>query len=73
MAKEPSEKEIQETVNAAGRLAAFLRDEWDTGSTLLDVLDLAAQANVGITKDTQVASAAYLWVLALDDEDGGHE
>ena len=70
MAKEPSEKEIQETVNAAGRFAAFLRDEWGAGSTLLDVLDLAAQANVGLTNNARVASAAYLWVLALDDEDG---
>ena len=69
MAKDPSEKEIQDAVNSAGRLAACLRDMGMGHPTLLDVLGAAALANVGLANNDKNAVAAMAWVQTLDDHD----
>jgi len=69
MAKEPNEKEIQEAVNSAGRLAACLRDLGHGAPTLLDVLGAATLANVGLTNHDKTAVAAMAWIASLDDDD----
>ena len=48
-AKHPTLEEIQHTINAAGRLAPFLRDEWTPGSSMVQLLKLADTAGVNLT------------------------
>jgi len=69
VARDPSEKEIQEAVNSAGRLAACLRDMGMGAPTLLDVLGAAALANVGLSNHDKNAIAALAWVNSLDEGD----
>ena len=48
-AKHPTLEEIQHTINAAGRLASVLRDEWTPGSSMVHLLKLADTAGVNLT------------------------
>ena len=49
----PSQKDIQQCIDAAGRLSAYLE------LTQADVLDLMATVNVGLVNDTDVAAVAW--------------
>ena len=72
-AKHPTLEEIQHTVNAAGRLASVLRDEWTAGSSMVHLLKLAGEAGVNLTGGSGTLSKhAHEHLIAIagptDDE-----
>ena len=72
-AKHPTLEEIQHTINAAGRLAPFLRDEWTPGSSMVHLLELAGEAGVNLSGGSGTLSkAAHAHLMAIsgptDDE-----
>ena len=59
MAKEPTDAAIFQAIDAAGRLVAYLNTDHGLDLDPLDLLDVAALANVGMTRDAFVCAYAY--------------
>ena len=56
MAK-PSVNKVQDCIDSAGRLAAFI-DELYGECTLIDILTICADANVGLYRDVRISDEA---------------
>jgi hypothetical protein len=56
MAK-PSVNKVQDCIDSAGRLAAFIDELWGD-CNMIDVLTICSEANVTLARDTTTALAA---------------
>ena len=63
MAKEPTDAAIFHAIDAAGRLVAYLNTDYGLDLEPRDLLDVAALANVGLTRDAFVSAYAYAALL----------